>query len=276
MPMRQQYSFILFLLLLLLTACEHDISYDYPSLEGQLFNIEGRVTNEGAFVRITQTQPMIASPQYQAIANANVWIEKDNGTIEKFHYIDSCMMYLPEKEFTGEPGHTYTLHVIANGQTYEGQSTMPPPAPVTETKFRWLDIRYERILHYDLTAIDPQPDTLNYYWYRMLRGNKVYRWNAIDDRGCPPGFFVRDIICMAEGMKKDKDYQDRVLNDGDTINLELLTIDKSTFDYLQSLLMSRQTTANPISNLKGGCLGFFTAASITHGNSTIWHDSLSE
>ena len=110
----------------------------------------------------------------------------------------------------------------------------------------------------------------------MLRGNQVYRWNAIDDRGCPPGLFVRDIICMAEGMKRDTDYQDRVLNDGDTINLELLTIDKPTFDYLQSLLMSRQTTANPITNLKGGCLGFFTAASITHGNSTIWHDSLSE
>ena len=174
MPMRQQYSFILFLLLLLLTACEHSISYDYPSLEGQLLNIEGRVTNEGAFVRITQTQPMIASPQYQAIANANVWIEKDNGTIEKFHYIDSCMMYLPEKEFTGEPGHTYTLHVIANGQTYEGQSTMPPPAPVTETRFRWLDIRYERILHYDLTAIDPQPDTLNYYWYRVTVGSGYF------------------------------------------------------------------------------------------------------
>lgn len=268
--MHRQYLFISVILMLLFTACEHEISYDYPTLDEPLVNIEGRITNEGAYVRISMTQSVTTPSQYQTIGNADVWIESDNGITEKLHFVDSCGIYLPEKELIGKVGHSYTLHVVIDGHTYEGTSTMPPPAPITETKFRWLDIQYERILHYDLTAIDPQPETLNYYWYRMLRGNQVYRWNAIDDRGCPVGFFVRDIICMAEGMKKDQDYQDRVLVDGDTINLELLTIDKPTYDYLQSLLMSRQTSANPTTNLKGGCIGFFTAASITHSDQEVF------
>lgn len=268
--MHRKHPFISVILILLLTACEHEISYDYPTLDEPLVNIEGRITNEGAYVRISKTQPVTTPSQYQAIGNADVWIESDNGITEKLHFVDSCGMYLPEKELIGKVGHSYTLHVVIDGHTFEGTSTMPPPAPITETKFRWLDIQYERILHYDLTAIDPQPETLNYYWYRMLRGNQVYRWNAIDDRGCPAGFFVRDIICMSEGMKKDQDYEDRVLVDGDTINLELLTIDKPTYDYLQSLIMSRQTSANPTTNLKGSCTGFFTAASITHSDQEVF------
>jgi len=268
--MHRKHPFISVILILLLTACEHEISYDYPTLDEPLVNIEGRITNEGAYVRISKTQPVTTPSQYQAIGNADVWIESDNGITEQLHFVDSCGMYLPEKELIGKVGHSYTLHVVIDGHTFEGTSTMPPPAPITETKFRWLDIQYERILHYDLTAIDPQPETLNYYWYRMLRGNQVYRWNAIDDRGCPAGFFVRDIICMSEGMKKDQDYEDRVLVDGDTINLELLTIDKPTYDYLQSLIMSRQTSANPTTNLKGSCTGFFTAASITHSDQEVF------
>ena len=268
--MHRKHLFISVILILLLTACEHEISYDYPTLDEPLVNIEGRITNEGAYVRISKTQPVTTPSQYQAIGNADVWIESDNGITEQLHFVDSCGMYLPEKELIGKVGHSYTLHVVIGGHTFEGTSTMPPPAPITETKFRWLDIQYERILHYDLTAIDPQPETLNYYWYRMLRGNQVYRWNAIDDRGCPTGFFVRDIICMSEGMKKDQDYEDRVLVDGDTINLELLTIDKPTYDYLQSLIMSRQTSANPTTNLKGSCTGFFTAASITHSDQEVF------
>lgn len=243
--------------------------------------VEGRLTNENVFVRLTQSCPMDeAVSDSFTLRQAEMHIICDDGHVENLVYSDSIDCYVSPTGFVGTPGHTYTLAIELDSHHYEGHSTMPHLAPITETQFRWLDIKSARILHYDMQAIDPQPDTMNYYWYRMLRGQEVYRWNAVDDRGCPDGLFVRDIICMVEGMAREdnKQYHDRVLYEGDTIRLELMTIDQPTYDYLQSLLLSGQTTANPITNMKGGCHGFFTAASLTHAPMVIfrYEDVLTE
>ena len=61
--------------------------------------------------------------------------------------------------------------------------------------------------------------------------------------------------------------------DGDTLHLELLTVDRNSWQYyraLQTLLSAGGTATNPISNIRGGALGVFVAASITRPDTLVF------
>ncbi len=93
-----------------------------------------------------------------------------------------------------------------------------------------------------------------------------------DDRGNPPGFVFRDIHCMMERTAEEdkEDDWDRILYAGDTITMQLMTIDQPTYDYFRTLISGQSGGANPISNITGGCLGYFTAASICRSDTLIY------
>lgn len=77
------------------------------------------------------------------------------------------------------------------------------------------------------------------------------------------GTIFVDIACMDEDTveeNKEEDYDD-ILYEGDRITIEIQTIDRRTYDYLYSLGLSERTSANPIANFTGGCLGYFSAYS---------------
>jgi hypothetical protein len=132
-------------------------------------------------------------------------------------------------------------------------------------------------------ATDPEPDVRNFYWYRMERhsvnadarrkqGNDPYRWNVFDDRGSRDGRIYRDIHCMMDVSEDepDEDNLKSVLFEGDTITFQLMTIDRPTFDYYQSLSTGQRMGANPISNIKGGCQGYFVAGNVTRSDTLYY------
>ena len=74
---------------------------------------------------------------------------------------------------------------------------------------------------------------------------------------------------MAEEDKEEN--WDYILYEGDTITCQLMSIDRATYDYLTSLHAGQSNGANPRSNLIGGCLGYFTAGSVTHADTLVFH-----
>ena len=58
--------------------------------------------------------------------------------------------------------------------------------------------------------------------------------------------------------------------EGDTISMELMTIDRPCWDYFQSLMVSEGMMSNPITNIKGGAVGIFMAASITRPDAIVF------
>lgn len=273
-----------YLFLIALTACTKEIDFDYHEVKPVLM-IEGRVTNEGSEVLVTRTRNMADSVKSPCLTGAEVVITAD-GVEEHLPFDPSTRSY--RSSFCGTVGQTYHLEVLFEGQRYEATSTMPAPAPIKSAEFLWQPVMKERLLAYEVWAVDPEPDVRNYYWYRMNRRTATsrqdisaylsattdaYRWNIFDDRGCPPGLIYRDVMCMSERIAEENEKENwkSILYEGDTITFTLMTIDRPTYDFFRSLRSGQSGGANPTGNITGGdCLGYFTATSVTHADTIFF------
>lgn len=267
------------LLSLVLTGCKKEISFDYNEIDPVVV-IEGRVTNEGMNVRVTKSRSMQDSVRSRCQQGAVVLITSDSG-VETLTYDAATDSY--HSSTKGVAGNTYRMSVAFEGQQYEASSTMLKPAPIQSTEFLWQKVINERLLAYEMWAIDPEPDVRNYYYYRMDRRSshphlakfpksEAYRWSVFDDRGCPPGLLYRDIMCMSE-RAADEDKEENwksILYEGDTITLQLMTIDRPAYDFFTSLRAGQSGGANPRSNIAGGCQGYFLAGNVTHADTIVF------
>lgn len=275
------------LLLLLTLSCQKEIELDYRDIE-PVVSIEGRVTNEQVYVLITRTRSMNDSVKSRGIGGAVVTISSEDGT-EQLVYDARDGYYRPASGMKGVPGRTYRLDVTLDGHQYAASSTMPRQAPIVSTQFIWQSLLDNGMLMYEMWASDPEPDVRNYYWYRVDRraqdpkvrqkqGTDAYRWSSFDDRGAINARIYRDIMCVNEEMMDGQDIEDdqlkSILFDGDTITLQLMTIDRAMFEYYQSLSVGQRMGANPISNISGGCLGYFAAGSVSHADTVIYNKNI--
>lgn len=282
--MRNLYTL---LLLLLTLSCQKEIELDYRDIE-PVVSIEGRVTNEQVYVLITRTRSMNDSVKGRGIGGAVVTISSEDGT-EQLVYDARDGYYRPASGMKGVPGRTYRLDVTLDGHQYAASSTMPRQAPIVSTQFIWQSLLDNGMLMYEMWASDPEPDVRNYYWYRVDRrakdpkvrqkqGTDAYRWSSFDDRGAINARIYRDIMCVNEEMMDGQDIEDdqlkSILFDGDTITLQLMTIDRAMFEYYQSLSVGQRMGANPISNISGGCLGYFAAGSVSHADTVIYNKNI--
>ncbi|HEX3024951.1 MAG TPA: DUF4249 family protein, partial [Chitinophagaceae bacterium] len=75
-----------------------------------------------------------------------------------------------------------------------------------------------------------------------------------DDRFNDGGISTRPLIVA-----------DSTISSGDTIHVEMRCIDKNVYRYYNSLSNLQQnstTPENPVSNITGGCLGYFSANTV--------------
>ena len=274
---------ILFYILLItcgLTACKEEIDFDYNEIDS-IVVVEGRVTNEGTEVMITRSRSMTDSVRGRCLPGAVVTVSV-NGVNETIAYDPQAQLY--RSSLKGMAGQTYRLTVDFENQHYEGTATMPAAAPVLSSEYLWFPVLDDRMVVYELWAADPEPTERNYYWYRMDRVTHhphfkdrkhipAYQWGAIDDRGDPLGMVHCAVYCMSERMADEDEEEnwERILYEGDTITFQLMTIDRASFDYFTSLRAGQSGGANPRSNLSGGCLGYFTAGSLTRADTLVFH-----
>lgn len=267
-------------LLFLLASCEKEIDIHYHEIAPMVV-IEGQVTNEGTEVSVRRSRSVTDSVQGASLPGATIFIF-DNGEEHRLAYDPKDGCY--RSSLTGVEGHNYRMTVDFEGIRYEATSTMPAPTAILSSKFYWFTILDERLLVYELWATDPDPEQRNYFQYRVDRHSsnphvtpkmqgRAYRWNVFDDRGNPPGRIYRDIHCMMEQTALDDKEEDweQILYDGDTITLKLQTIDHTAYEYFRTLISGQGEGANPVSNITGGCLGYFMASSITHADTLILH-----
>ena len=131
-------------------------------------------------------------------------------------------------------------------------------------RFVWKKIATERYLLGELHLQDI-PHATNYYFLHIFRNNIGYRWAVIsDDQRTADGDLQQVFTCVTE-REQEKGTSNDVLNEGDRIRIDIRAIDRSAYDYLYSMQMMDNTGTNPVTNITGGCLGYFTAYyQITH------------
>jgi len=258
--------------LMAISACEHEIDFDYLTSEPKII-FDGRISNEGVFVRISEMRPMSDSTKHHAVSDAQVWIASDDGSEEQLYYDARQDCFLSSTGITGTPGQTYSMKATVTGQRYEASSTMLAPTPVDTIFFRYVDVLNQRIYFVCIKGRDPLPDDRNYYLHRLWRGDELFRWNPRSGRSSVDGVFEYDIICNSEkDIENGIDDDGKIpLRDGDVINAEVMSIGRSEWEYFHSLLYGAATMSNPLTNIRGGAQGIFMAASITRPDTLVFN-----
>lgn len=284
---KESRSLGVLLLALLFCGCTKEIDFDYHTTPPVVV-IEGRVTNEGTEVMVTQSRNVTDSVMGRSLPGALVTVSIESPAGSGHWDVADTVAFDTRagryrSPLKGRAGERYRLEVQMGAQHYEGEATMPGAAQILSAEFYWFTMFEERVVVYEMWAKDPSPAERNYYWYRMDRRtshpqtqtthrSQPYLWNVFDDRGNPPGLLFRDVMCMTERMaeKDEEENWDIILYEGDTVTCQLMTIDRATYDYLTSLRAGQSGGANPKTNMTGGCQGYFTAGTVTRADTIVF------
>ncbi len=242
------YFFIGAIFLWQLTSCKKIINVDLNNAPSQIV-IEGMVTNADiAKVTITQSVKFSSNNVFPPISGANVSITDNAGTIFQLSESNAGVY---TAAFMGVPGKTYNLLVSIQGKNYTATSTMPLQVNLDTLLTDKIPFGSKSVNIVQPKYTDPKGFG-NYYQFvetiNHTLNPKIFVW---DDRYNDGGVSTRPLI-----------EPDSTIVSGDTIQVEMRCLDKNVYQYFTALsdLQNNSTTpANPVSNISGGCLGYFSA-----------------
>ncbi|WP_207532015.1 DUF4249 domain-containing protein [Desertivirga arenae] len=251
--MRLIYPFLVLFTLLLFSACEKVIDIDLKDSE-PLLVVEGVINNrtDTQSVRITTTLPISESNSSTGISGATVTVKDQEGISYAFR--ERAPGVYSSRRFRGIPGRTYNLTIAYNGKTYSAQSSMPSQVTIDSIGFQSTTIFSNSRTSLQLIFRDP-PQIRNYYRF-VLSINSV-KTSSI--------FVYSDDFTDGKQVTRDLFDVDVNLQKGDKVMVEMQCIDPVIYRYWLGLDQNRSrggasvTPANPVSNISGGALGYFSA-----------------
>lgn len=255
-------NLFLFLLIILtsviFSSCTKVINIDLKDSES-LYVIEGEV-NKGDlvhYVSITKSTKFSDINNFPTVSGAVVVLSDDIGNSEVLSEVS------PGKyasiSILGVEGRIYTLSVKIEGKEFISSSTMP--SQVNFDTMAFIDSDFGGDGGKISIPIRQDPAGINnYYRFDM----SVSRFK--DNKG-----WVRDSMILIQ----DDQFSDGLISQqplfgslgsfftNDTCTVSMMCVDKNVYKYFFSLSLNSPggaaTPANPVSNISGGCLGYFTA-----------------
>lgn len=258
--LKRTYFIAIAILVFVTSSCTKVIDIDLKDSE-PFYVIEGGV-NKGELVHtITITKSILFSETntFPTVSGATVIISDDASPsnsevlteIEPGKYVTSNLL--------GVEGRTYTLTVQIGEKIFTSSSTMPNQVNLDMIYF--LDDSFGGAG--GKVAIPIRQDPAG------VQNN--YKFDVEVSRFTNNSGWERDEAIQIQ----NDDFADGVLTQqpifgslgafyaNDTCRFTMTCIDKNVYKYFYSLSLNQQggaaTPANPISNISGGCLGYFTA-----------------
>jgi len=213
-------------------------------------------------IKLTLSGSYFNQPVLSPVAGAIVTISDNNGITdllkESFPGI-----YLTSK-LRGIPGRTYSLKVLSDSKEYDGSSTMFSHVDIDSLKLEKSQSqgfgfggngRNENRAEIHCFFNDPKEK--NFYRIKVYRNDTINTENyrLYDDQ-----YTNGEVTDLQVGRVKA----------GNIVRVELISLDKSTYDYYRTLRdvlhtnpIFGSTPANPNTNLNNGALGYFGACAIS-------------
>ena len=262
-----KYIIALFSMFFMLSSCEEVIELNLDTA-AEKYVIEANLTNReaGARVLISKTKSYASSNDFIGVANAIVEVEDQGGNITR-------LVEMPKGVYThatlkGMPTQTYKLRIIVGGQTFTSTCVMPAVVPL------------ENVYPYELNLFDG-PRLFTHVKYTDPIGVKNF-YRFIEYKN---GVYTKSIMATNDEFTDGKTVNQTIfpyefddeskLKKGDRIKLEFLTIDEPVYKYWFSVDNGAQgdgdsaAPANPVSNIKGGAIGYFSAHTIQSKEYTV-------
>jgi hypothetical protein len=161
----------------------------------------------------------------------------------------------------GTPGNTYQLTVLVGGKTYTASSTMPKPVCLDSVTF---DNQTKNTIRAVAHFQDPA-GVANFYKYSTtVNGVILNRFQTFEDR-LSDGRYITD--------KLDNDSSE--IKNNDLVIVSLVGIDAEVYTFLseaENVAYKNDqlaAPATPTSNITGGCLGYFSAQTVSSKEGTV-------
>jgi hypothetical protein len=251
-------SILIALSIIVLTSCQKVINIDLNDKKAEVM-IEGLVTDDPSLpqtITITKSVNFSADNIYPAVSGATVNISDNLGNAATLAEVKPGVYQT--SSLLGASGRTYYLNVVIDGKVYTSESTMPakinldtilvgqglgPGGPNSESAIP--------------VFTDPFGKGNNYKF--ALKRNKIFSKEIFitDDQIVDGGINNRPL--------SDNSFE---YKPNDTISVTMMCIDQPVYLYFFSLSQNGNgpnasaTPANPVTNIKGATLGYFSAHTI--------------
>lgn len=243
----------LFAFFITFSSCERVIEIELKNTD-PIISIEGSITNTAGPDTIVVSKSVSFNEQneFPMVSGAVITLEDNHGNAELLtevapgKYITSNM--------AGHPGTMYTLTVTSEGKTYVASSTMPVTVRLDSVHVVQ-GMRLGGPFYYLIPQwIDPENE-LNYYRCLEFTNGKRVHAELFDDANTNGNVNMQPMISF------ETDFVP-----GDTVLVELQSIDASAYRYFHSLGQAANNNtsapANPVSNFSNGALGYFSAHTV--------------
>lgn len=235
-------------LIAFISSCTKVIDVNYKDSAPQ-YVIEGNISDQpGPYtVKITKSKKYDADNVFPTVSGAIVIITDNNTVIDTLEEVHPGIYQT--HTIKGVSGHVYTLLVKAEGKEFVSASTMP--LLVTVDSLYTSSVPEFGGVRICATPVYTDPATTGNFYHYVAYVNDTA---------------TKDVYAYSDDFLNGQKIEfplssDRKLIAGDKIKVELQSIDENMYQYYNSLLSSSfaATPANPISNISGGALGYFSA-----------------
>lgn len=249
-----------FILTFIFSACERVIDVDLNVAAPQIV-IEGNLSYNNSIleVKVSKTESYFNKAPAVKVEDAIVELTAPDGTKTEVKHVKDGIYKTEKRRFKSEG--EYALSVESDGEKYTAISRLHKVVDIDS-----LSYEYQRDMHFfnegyrvSLYIADP-PDENNFYRVKIYKNEKLY--NKSGDI-----MLFDDVGLNGRGIRIN--LRSRVFDSGDTVKVELYTIDKSAWLYFSTLKETAGFNAaspapsNPVSNFNNGALGYFSAWSVS-------------
>ena len=250
---------IIVLAALFLSSCEKVIHLDLNTAEKK-YVIEAMVTDQPgtAQVLLSQTKNFDDNNQFVGVSGAVITVKEEGGLLTTF--TETSPGHYEAPGLVGSSGKSYDLNVTVAGNVFTATSTMPAKVNLdsiyTTDELIFTDTR--KIVN--AVFQDPPGRGNNYRFIQYVNNLKEKALFIENDDYTDGRLNITKLYYFADD-KSDS----TIIKSGDSLRLDMLCIDPNVYQYWYSLARNTNgdnnnvTPANPVSNLQGGALGYFSA-----------------
>lgn len=254
-------KFFFLIMIVLFTSCEKVIDVSLNDT-AKKYVIEGNITNEAGDckIKITQSKDFSENNDFSGVSGAKVTVS-DNGGAAIVLTETSQGMY-ESTTIKGITGHTYRLNVTINRTVFTSSSTMPVPVNldslyIKDEVFFGNSVKLASIAYSDPVTIG------NAYHFILYKNKDKESTVFVTNDDFTNGNKVTNDLWFAD----DNDDDSKKLKQGDTVKVVMECVDMPIYNYWYSIdaasgSSNNATPANPVSNVTGGALGYFSAHTV--------------
>ena len=255
--------------IIILSSCQKVIDINLNSAAPVII-IEGNISNQpGPYtVQLSKTVNFSDSNTFPQVTGASVTITDNAGNSDIL--TEASPGIYKTNTLQGIVGRTYSITVTAEGKSYQASASMPSPV-IIDTLVEHISNGFgggpgaNTNISVIVVYTDPAGIENYYRFIETINGVQVNTFSISSD-------YLRDGEIMDRRMRGNGDIK---LEIGDSVNIQLQSIDKGVYNYFRTFNqtsdggMNSSSPANPTSNLSNGALGYFSAFSVTSKNIVI-------